>query len=316
MAAQEFVFKAHDGKDIHAYRWLPVNEALAVVQIVHGMAEHASRYNDFAEFLNKAGIAVYACDLRGHGTTAGSTGQCGYFADKDGWMRVTSDVQELTLTIKKAHPFKAVFLLGHSMGSFVSRTYIALFGNEINGCILSGTASHPALLLSAAGFIASLQKTFLGKHHPSKLLDKLSFGAYNKNIPNPRTPFDWLSHDPDIVDGYVSDPYCGFICTAGFFSDLFRGLKFINKKINIDKTPQLLPMYFICGAEDPVGNYSAGVIKAFELYKQSGVKDISLKIYDRGRHEMLNETNKEMVYADVLEWIKKHLDLSYSKNND
>jgi alpha-beta hydrolase superfamily lysophospholipase len=305
MLPGEFLFTAKDGKVIHAYKWLPSVAPKAVIQIIHGMAEHAQRYNDFAAFLNNAGFAVYACDLRGHGQTAGTPEDCGYFCKKDGWMCVTNDIHELSLFIKKEQSDKPLILLGHSMGSFFARTYLALFGAELKGCILSGTATHPPLLLSAAGFIASLQKTFKGSRHPSRLLDNLSFGAYNKKIPDPRTRFDWISHDPEVVDRYVADPFCGFICTSGFFHDLFTGLKFINSMTNIRKTPASLPLFFICGSEDPVGNYGSGVQTAADRFKKSGVNDITLKKYDGGRHEMLNEINKEEVYKDVLEWIMK-----------
>jgi alpha-beta hydrolase superfamily lysophospholipase len=307
MGFNEFDFTASDGKKIHGYRWTPANEPVAIIQIVHGMAEHAQRYQGFASFLNKNGFAVYAIDLRGHGKTAGSLEERGYFADHEGWMRVTADIHEINQTIKKDFPSRVIFMLGHSMGSFISRTFIALHGNEIKGCILSGTATHPSALLTMAGLISSLQITFMGRRHSSQLLDKLSFGAFNKRISNPRTKFDWVSRDNDIVDRYISDPFCGFAGTTAFFYDLFTGLKFINNKNNIRKTPSGLPMLFISGSDDPVGNYGSGVSKAADLYKKAGVNDIKVNIYDGGRHEMLNETNKETVYQDILDWLKTHL---------
>jgi alpha-beta hydrolase superfamily lysophospholipase len=295
---------ASDGKKIHICRWLPASSPQAIVHIIHGMAEHAQRYEAFAHFLNHHGFAVIAPDLRGHGKTAGSLEERGYFADKDGWMRVTTDIHELNMKIKQEYPGKPIFMLGHSMGSFLTRTYMALYGNEIRGCVLSGTATHPPVLLFAADIIASIQMSLLGKRHPGKLLDNLSFGAYNKRIKDPRSRFDWLSHDAAIVDSYLADPYCGFVCSAGFFHDLFIGLKFINSRKNISKTPVDLPLLFIAGAEDPVGNYTRSMLEAVHRFKIAGVKDIEVMIYEDGRHEMLNEIGKEVVYNDILRWLQ------------
>jgi alpha-beta hydrolase superfamily lysophospholipase len=302
---KEFTFASVDKKDIQAYCWLPENGIKYVVQIAHGMAEHATRYDHFAKFLNQHGIAVYANDHRGHGKTAGNLENRGFFAEKNGWMLCKEDLHELSLIIKKENPSVPLILLGHSMGSFLSRTYLAFYGKELNACILSGTASHPALLLAAGSMIAGLQSFFMGKKHLSKLLDKMSFGAYNKKIPAARTAFDWLSRDNEIVDRYVADDYCGFVCSSGFFHDLFSGLKFINKQKNIDKTPSSLPLLFIAGGEDPVGDYTKGVEMAVNRFKKAGVKNITYNVYPGCRHEILNEINKEEVYADLLKWIEE-----------
>jgi alpha-beta hydrolase superfamily lysophospholipase len=304
MNPDQFDYMAGDGQKLRIFCWQSGGSPSAVVLIVHGMAEHAERYNDFADFLVAHGITVYAGDLRGHGKTAGSVEETGYFAGQQGWMRVTQDIYEISKAIKMKLPGKPLFLIGHSMGSFIARTCIALHGDEFQGCVLSGTASHPAVLLSAAALIARLQKWFMGPRHRSQLLDKLSFGAYNKRISNPKTKFDWLSRDEKVVDRYIADPFCGFVCTAGFFSDLFMGLKFINHKKSFAKTPAGLPLFLIAGSEDPVGNYNKGVKKVVGRYKAAGMTDITVKFYEGGRHEMLNEIGKEVVYRDLLHWIE------------
>lgn len=304
---KEFTFAGTDGKEIYTYNWIPECKIRGIIQISHGMAEHSARYCRFAEFMNNKGFAVFANDHRGHGKTAGNKSGRGFFAEKNGWKLCVDDMHQLTNYIKKEHPELPVFLLGHSMGSFLSRHFITSFGNQLKGCILSGTASHSPIILAAGSFIASIQILFFGIKHPSKLLNKMSFGAFNKRVPSPSTPFDWLSCDKELVQHYIADDYCGFICSAAFFRDLFSGLKYINNHKNIQKTPIDLPLYFIYGSEDPVGNYGQGVDLAVSRYKNSGIKDITVKKFVGGRHEILNELNKEEVFQNILEWMELKL---------
>jgi len=309
MKEKIFNFKSIDGFNIFTYSWLPnkENEIKAVVQIAHGMAEHAARYHEFAEFLTDNGFGVYANDHRGHGKTAGSLDKVGFFAESNGWDLVVSDMHSLTEEIKKEHPNIPVFLLGHSMGSMLSRDYASKYGNEIRGLILSGTAADPGMLGNAGIAISKISGMLFGKESKSPLLDKLSFGAFNGKFKPNRTAFDWLSRDETKVDKYVRDPYCGSVFSKGFFYDMLTGLKKIHMKAEIGKIPTALPIFFISGEKDPVGKNSNGVKKVVKMYGKSGIENVDLKFYPDARHEILNETNREEVYRDILSWISNIL---------
>lgn len=309
MAENTFKIKGDDGKEIFVYRWLPLdkNKLKCVVQISHGMAEHAERYREFAEYLNGKGIGVYANDHRGHGKTAGKLENVGYFADKSGWDLVVKDMFALSEKIRGENPGVPVFLFGHSMGSFLSRDYIARPESLVEGAILSGTAGDPGMLGNIGILIAKLSCRIKGRTKPDKLLDKLSFGSFNKGIKNPRTKFDWLSRDENSVDKYIDDKYCGGIFSSGFFLDLFQGIKKINKKDNIRNISSELPVYFVSGEKDPVGDNAQSVLKVIESFKKAGIENIEYKFYKDGRHEMLNELNKGEAFSDISRWITSKL---------
>jgi alpha-beta hydrolase superfamily lysophospholipase len=303
----EFKFSGSDGKSIAAYKWLPEGRPKAVVQIVHGVIEHAARYDGFARFLNDNGMAVYANDHRGHGKTIAHKEEMGWFADKDGWNLCVDDLNGLRTIAEKEQAGIPYFFFGHSMGSFLTRTYITKHAAGLSGCILSGTAVHPKALIISGSLVAKLQALFRGKKFPSKMLSSLSFGAYNKRIKDPKTPYDWVSRDVDSVTKYVQDEYCGFLGTCGLFIDLMSGLKYINTNKYLLLIPPALPFLIFSGSEDPVGEYGKGPRELAERYKKAGITDVTLKIYQDGRHEMLNELNKEEVYNDVLHWLGSKL---------
>lgn len=309
MIAETFIFKASDGHEIFTRQWLPEKESeiKAIVQISHGMAEHAERYHRFAEALCAHHIGVYANDHRGHRNSVGEKDIPGYFAEKDGWNRVVDDMKCLTNVIHDKHPAIPVFLFGHSMGSLLSREYVFSHGEAINGLILSATAGDPGILGLIGILVAKSECLIKGKNAKSPLLDKLSFGQFNNAFKPNRTAFDWLSRDHAEVDKYVNDPHCGNVFTAGFFKDLLTGIKSINQKSNIEKVPKNLPIYLFCGAEDPVGENTKGVKKVIAAYEKVGIKDLTYKFYKEGRHEMLNETNRADVFADIIKWIEGHL---------
>jgi len=303
MNYEKFQLTDSYGTKIQCFRWTCNSKPLAVLQIVHGMAEHATRYDDFATFLVKNNIAIYANDHRGHGLTAGTVDNTGFFADNNGWEVVTDNVYLLTEQIKKDNPDIPVYILGHSMGSLIARTFMAKYPDAVNGIILSGTSYNPSLLLSFGKLVANIQRMFAGKKHRSKLLDTLSFGKFNNKFKPARTKFDWLSRDEKQVDNYINDPYCGFICTASFYRDLFKGILNIQKKSTIEKYKKDLPLLIISGEMDAVGNFTFGVQKICNIIKSSGIKDIELKFYKDSRHEILNEINNKEVYIDILNWL-------------
>jgi alpha-beta hydrolase superfamily lysophospholipase len=309
MKNDTFTFKASDETQIFTYRWMPDNasDIKGAVQIAHGMAEHAARYERFAEALTKAGYAVYANDHRGHGKTAGSQEKVGYFADENGWEKVVEDMRTLTGIIKKECPKKPFFLFGHSMGSFLSRHYSMLYASELSGLILSGTGGDPGAIGKVGLFIAKMDAKIHGKKAKSKIMNKLSFGAFNGSFKPNRTDYDWLSRDNAEVDKYISDSWCGAVFTAGFFCDMLGGIGYINKKENIAKIPKNLSIYIFSGAKDPVGGNTKGVSQVYNALKDAGIGDLTLKFYEDGRHEMLNEINREEVFTDVIAWLNKHV---------
>lgn len=308
MNTLNFKFKSKDGTDIYVNKWSLVEDVKpkGVVQIAHGMAEHIDRYLSFAKALVNEGYVVYGNDHRGHGKTASSPDNIGYFADENGWDLVVDDMHELTNIIKKENSDVPIFIFGHSMGSFLSRTYICNYGKDIKGVILSGTGGDPGLIGNIGIFLAKREMRKHGKKTRSKRMDKLSFGSFNKAFKPNRTDFDWLSRDISEVDKFVEDPLCGEVFTAGFFYDMLLGLRNLMKKDNLTKIPKELPIYLISGEKDPVGKNTRGVLQVFNTYKNIGIKDIKYKFYKDARHEMLNEINKEEVYNDVIHWLNEH----------
>ena len=307
MIKERFIITSRDGAKISCVRWLPDHgpAPAAVLQIVHGMAEHIDRYADFAGFCVEKGFAVYGHDHRGHGKTAEEGGTYGYLADKNGWDLTVSDIGALRRKAHKDFPGEPYFLLGHSMGSFLTRTYIAREPEELSGVIISGTGHTPGILAMVLELIAGGQSLLMGKRRKSRLCDSLSFSAYNKYFEPAETPFDWLSRDREIVKTYVGDPACGFVCTAGFYIDLARGLRFIASKRAFRSVPEDLPLLFVSGDCDPVGNMGKGVSAVVDRYIKRGIRDLTLHFNRNGRHESLNETNRTEIYELILNWIRE-----------
>ena len=307
MIEKTFTFKSTDNKEIFTYKWLPdePDKIWLVMQIVHGMAEHAGRYRDFAKFLTDNGIAVYANDLRGHGKTAKSRDELGFFKDKDGWKQVLEDIRALTHIIRDEHPDQPIVLFGHSMGSLFARAYISIYPDDVNGVILSGTSGESGFLPILGQFIALIQGAISGKRKPSKLLHTMTFKKYNKPFEPAKTAFDWLSRDEQKVQEYIDDPLCGFVVSNRFYFDLLKVVQLISSRPTFINTPKELPMLIISGDKDPVGNFGKGVKKVYNNYLKTGHKNIMLKLYPGARHEILNETNRQKVYNDILNWLKE-----------
>lgn len=305
-----FHFQTKDGTKIHCHQWIPSEDNRQIrgaVQIAHGMAEHSLRYQRFATALNEAGFAVFANDHRGHGKTAGSIEEIGYFADENGWNLVVDDMRQLTAVIREKSPAVPIFLFGHSLGSLLARSYITRYAADINGVILSATGGDPGLLGKMGMVIAKMERALRGGRHRSKLLMALSFGKFNRPFEPARTEYDWLSRDTQEVDTYVRDPYCGGIFTAGFFVDMLSGIIDINRSENIASIPKNLPVYLLSGDQDPVGNNKLGVIEVAESLKKASLDDVSCRFYTGARHEILNETNRAEVFAEIVTWIENHL---------
>jgi len=309
MFLKNFTFKSDEGMDIYVYNWRPDEEIQikGVVQIAHGMAETAARYERFAKVLTDNGYIVYIHDHRGHGNTAKTIENLGYLAEKDGFKWLVEDVHKLSEIIKKENPALPLFLFGHSMGSFVTQRYIMLYGKELKGTILSGSNGKQGPILNIGAFLAKREAKKNGRKAQSSKLDKLSFGSFNNAFKPNRTAFDWLSRDNDEVDKYIKDPFCGTVFTCGFFYDFLSGLKEIEKDENIALVPKDLPVFIFAGDKDPVGKNGKGIIRLFNTYKKFNIKDVTYKLYKDGRHEMLNESNRDEVMSDVINWLNNHL---------
>ncbi len=302
------LFICSDGQKLAYNLWMPEAgiEVHGFLQIIHGMAEHSARYERFAKFLNKKGIAVFALDLRGHGKSVGPDGTKGWFAETDGWSRVADDCFEFANFITSKYAASEVFLLGHSMGSFLARTVMVRHPDFYSGVIIMGTGADQGIVGKIGKAICRRQVRKKGSKSPGELMNKLSFGSYNKGIEDPRTPFDWLSTDRAEVDKYIKDPDCGFMCTNGFFLDLLEGIEFANSLQNADKLHRDLPLLIISGDRDPVGEMGKGVKRVYNLYRSAGIADVTLELMPGMRHEILNENGRPEVYEIILNWLEKH----------
>ncbi|SFJ14172.1 Lysophospholipase, alpha-beta hydrolase superfamily [Terrisporobacter glycolicus] len=306
MKCKEFYFKGKEDLNIHVYKYTSENiKPKAVVQIAHGMSETAIRYKEFAQELTKNGYVVYINDHRGHGITAKTIDNIGYLAEKDGFTCLVEDMNILTNIIKEENPDLPIYLFGHSMGSFVSQRYIMEYGDNLAGLILSGSNGKHGKILKVAQLISKSEIKKHGRRHRSKKLDNLIFGGNNKGFKPSKTDFDWLSRDEKEVQKYIDDPFCGVLFTCGFFYDFIKGLQEVEDKENLKKVPLDLPIYIMSGDKDPVGKNGKGVLRLKDRYVNLGVKKVSCKLYEGGRHEMLNEINKEEVIKDIISWLNE-----------
>ena len=297
---KDFSFPSSGKGEIHARCWMPENKPVAVVQLVHGIAEHVQRYDDFASFLCEQGYLVVAQDHMGHGK---STVVKGYF--HGGWFSAVKDTYHLLCETRVSHPGIPYFLFGHSMGSFLTRTILAEYPDSgIHGAIICGTGWMPEAVLAAGKGLANTVCKLKGEETPSKLLQSMMFGSYNKRIEHPRTAFDWLTRDKEIVDRYIADPDCGFIPSAGLVRDMLSGMQYNQKPETLAKMNPEIPVLFVAGGDDPVGNYGSGVKQTAEAFRNAGVKNVMSKLYPLCRHEILNEINKKEVYEDIINWMQ------------
>lgn len=301
---EEFWLTAEDDCELYIRSWgSDIKDAKAVILISHGMTEHIARYKQLAAFFNGKGFIVYGDDHRGHGRTGEKQGQLGFIAEANGFELLVEDLHLLIQYVKKQHTGLPVFIYGHSMGSFITRNYIQNYSEEVAGVLLAGSGFFPERSSKVGLEIASFQNP----RKESTFMNNLVFGNYNSKIVQKLTSFDWLTRDGQVVDDYIADPLSGYVPTAGFFVDLLTGILQMqdperNKRIRKD-----LPMLFISGDADPVGNYSKGVFQAAESYIEAGLSDVIVSLYPDARHELHQETNKEEVFAFLEQWIRKQL---------
>ncbi len=306
---EEFTYRSRDREtDLHAIRWSPESDPVAILQIVHGMQEYIDRYDEFARFMNDRGILVTGNDHLGHGKSADGK-QLGYFCKNDPATVLVRDVHRLKKMTQDMYPGVPVIILGHSFGSFVVREYLTRYGTGIQGAIIQGTGMVTDSALGFMKFVANVQGFFCGQKHPSKLIAYLCFKDYLKRIPDHKTMGDWLSHNDESIKAYGESPY-----TQGYFS--VNGFKTLGELMqrgqnmdHLEDIPKDLPILITSGTEDPVGHYGEDVKKLYDIYKDKlGIKNTELKFYEGYRHELQQEIGREQVFEDQYQWIKKVAD--------
>lgn len=306
---EDFYFDSRDGEHrIHAIRWNPdVEKPVCILQIVHGMAEYIDRYDDFACFLADRGILVVGDDHLGHGQSVNPGEPYGYFCKEDAPTVLVRDEHRLKKIMQKQYEGVPYIILGHSMGSFITRNYLLKYGTGIDGAVILGTGMHTKPGLLCGIVISTIQRLIFGAKHEGKLINMLTFGTYNKRIKSPKTPYDWMSRNEDNVREYVKDPLCGFVFTVNGFQTLFQLILNLHDEEKLKKMPANLPVFFLSGADDPVGNYGKSVEQVCQSFKEIGMENVQMKLYPKDRHELLNEVDKEDVYGDIYRWILQRI---------
>ena len=306
----EFQFLSSDGHtQLHGMLWEPTDTPVrAVLQVCHGVAEHIARYDAFARALNEQGIVVAGHDHLGHGKSLPQGGTPVYFGQGNTWNTVVDDIYVLHQRLLQKYPDTPLCIMGHSMGSFLTRTYLIRYPGTVKAAIIMGTGWQPKAVIAGGLAVAKAVGAVVGESGTSDLVTNLAFGAYNKLFAPNRTSCDWLSADTDNVDRYMADPMCGAEATVGLFRQMLRGLRFNQTPRNIDKMDKDAPILLIAGQSDPVGDMGAGVRRTHDAFKRAGIKDVTLKLYPGLRHEILNEAvMQDTVYGDIRAWMARVL---------
>lgn len=296
--------KMTDGHEIFT-RIYPNDSAIGHVHILHGLAEHSGRYDDFARFLVDKGYYVTLHDHRGHGETGIKQGPMGYFSDKDGFERITDDVNEVVHLLREKITDQPLILIGHSMGSFVARRFVQKYPQAVSRLVLVGTGGDPGVMGLAGLQLAKVSSKGEKAKEPGTVLNKLTFGSYNKRVSHATHEFDWLSTDKEVVRAYDADPLCGFVSTNQLYKDLLNGLRTIHQPSQVRKMRKDLPVLLIAGAEDPVGDYGKGVRSVAKAFAANGLEDVKLVLIEKHRHEILNGEDRMYVYEEITRWLIK-----------
>ena len=312
MVTSNFTFLSNDGKTaVHAVKWTPENgEYKAILQITHGMVEFIERYAPFADFLTTKGYMVIGHDHIGHGQSVASKEDWGFFCEGNPSDIVVEDIHKLRMMIQEENPEVPYFMLGHSMGSFMLRKYLSLHNENLRGAIIMGTGFIPENITGLALKITTVIEKFRGTKHRSKLLQSLAFGEDYKgfDMTGEKPENSWLTKDVAIVEAYYKEPRCTFMFTTNGYRGLFEAVNFSCNPENAAKIPKKLPLFIVSGAQDPVGGLGKGVKEVYDLYKEAGILDLTYKLYEDDRHEILNETDRQMVYEDLLAWMNVRID--------
>lgn len=303
---EKIPFTSVAGRPLTLYLWQTDAPCRGVIQLVHGMAEHIARYDRLARALCAAGYTVAGHSHLGHGEDARED-ELGFFGRKDGWDHLVEDVHTAHEMLLTRFPGQRFAILGHSMGSFVTREYLLRYGGDLTAAVICGTGWFPGPLCSVARAAAALCGTFGGWQKPAPLVDRLMSKDNNKAFAPARTPFDWLSRDTAEVDKYIADPRCGFLFTARGYYDMFTGLKNLSRLHRLAALPGDLPVLFISGDADPIGTQGKGVNTVAQQFRNAGVRDVTVRLYPGARHELFNETNRDEITAELIDWLNRHM---------
>jgi alpha-beta hydrolase superfamily lysophospholipase len=307
---EELTYKSRDRQTmIHAIKWIPDGRPIAILQIIHGMQEFIDRYDEYARFLAEKGILVMGNDHLGHGGSVSANGTLGFFCKDDPATVLVRDAHRLKKMVQEENPGVPIFILGHSFGSFVAREYIARYGTGIQGAIIQGTAYMPSGTVNSLAKVVAVEQVLMGTKTRSTMINNMAFKGYLKKIPNPRTKFDWLSHNEESIDKYIANPLNNFVFTLNGFATMAELIKRVQDEGKMEDIPKNLPILITAGKEDPVGNYGEGPEKLYNIYKnQLGIQSVELKLYDGMRHELQQEIGREQIFNEQYEWLKKVID--------
>lgn len=303
---QEFYFGSRDGEHrLHAIKWIPETEKpVCILQIVHGMSEYVDRYDAFARFMAEKGVLVVGDDHLGHGLSVKEGELRGYFCKEDAATVLVRDEHRLKKMMQEQYPGIPYIILGHSMGSFILRNYLMRYGSGIDGAVIMGTGMQRRRTVIFAWTLATLIGIFAGQRHVCRRLDKMLFCAYNRGLKaGPEDSGSWISVNPENVKRQEKDPMCSFVFTANGFQTLMKLIWNLYDTEKLRQMPKKLPVFFVSGQEDPVGNYGRDVEKVFHFFEELGMEQVQLKLYPGDRHEILNEADGEDVYWDIYRFI-------------
>ncbi len=308
MKKEEFYIPSKNKENLlHCIGWAPEGEIRGVVQLVHGMIEYMDRYHDFAVYLTEQGFAVIGHDHLGHGRSASCDEELGFFAEKSGYHYVLEDMYAVTTIGKKRWPGVPIFLLGHSMGSFFVRRYVTLYGHELAGAVVMGTGYYALPLAQLGKNLAKVMCRIQGPKERSDLIYQIALGSNNKGFEASDPLYGWLSKDPEILTKYGRDKFCTFRFTNSAYVDLFSILEELARGTDMERIPKDLPVFFVAGEDDPVGAKGEGVKKVYREFRELGLQEVSMKLYEGDRHEILNELDRQVVYQDLANWFSHHL---------
>lgn len=300
---KEFYYLSKDGvTQIHAVEWIPEGEIKAILQISHGMVEHIERYGEFAEFLAQKGIYVVGNSHLGHGKSVVSSEKLGYFHEPDGNECVIGDIRRLQKITREKYPFLPYYMLGHSMGSFLLRQYLGRYGNEIAGAVIVGTGDQPDLILKGGKIICRLVAAVKGWDYRCGLVNGFAVGGYEKKMGK-----SWISRNEENVRNYSKDPFCSYVFTLNAFYHMFDGMLKMNRQERKGRIPRELPILFASGKEDLVGNKGKGVENVYRRYREQGMQAVQIRLYEKDRHEILNESDRDVVYQDIYKWLEEKM---------
>lgn len=306
MRKNAFHYSSTDGQTtIHGIEWIPDGDVKGILQICHGMVEYIDRYDEFARYMTEQGFYVVGHDHLGHGKSVRSEEHYGHFPEKNGNKYVIGDIHKLRRHTEDKYPDVPYFMLGHSMGSFLLRQYLTMYADGLAGAVIMGTGYQPYPVLAFGQLICKMIAGAKDWKFRSEFVNGLSFGAFNKKFEPSETGSskDWVCSDPEKLREYIRDPLCSFVFTVGGYYQMFEGMKVLTKKQALERMPKDLPIFFVAGEDDPVGGFGKNVRKVYHQYKTLGMRDVSIHLYEGDRHEILNETDREKVYADISEWI-------------